>query len=107
MDEMDRSRTEEGKRRQKPLRTVRRFYRINRRDISFLRFILEAYDGVAVLTTQDGQRGIVSITIAPGCEILVEGIITSLAAGGEIVIEALTAEDRAVGFKGHACARSI
>ena len=49
-----------------PLKTIQHFYRIDRRDISYLRFILEAYDGMAVLTTRDAARGIVSVTIAPG-----------------------------------------
>ncbi len=69
------------------LRTSRCFYRINRRDISFLRFILEAYDGAAVLTTEDARRGIVGITTAPGCRALIEAVITSLAEAGEIMAE--------------------
>ena len=85
-------------RRDRRLRTLRRFYRINRRDISFLRFILEAYDGVALLTTQDAQQGIVSLTIAPGCETLVDGIIGSLAAGEDIMIEPLASADCATCF---------
>ncbi len=74
------------------LRTSRRLYRIERGDISFLRFILEAYDGMAVVTTQDAARGIVSITMAPGCEDQVAGVIAALAAEGQIYIEALAGE---------------
>ena len=74
------------------LRTSRSYYRIDRGDISFLRFILEAYDGMAVVTTRDAARGIVSITMAPGCEDQVAKIIAALAAEGEIYIEALGAE---------------
>lgn len=106
MDEGDKIPTEESDRRDRPLRTSRRFYRINRRDISFLRFILEAYDGAALLTTQDAPQGIVSITIAPGCETLVDGIIASLAAGDDIMIEPLASEERATRFQGHVCLSS-
>ena len=74
------------------LRTSQRFYRIDRGDISYLRFILEAYDGMAVVTTQDAARGIVSITMAPGAEDEVAAIIAGLAAEGEIYIEALAGE---------------
>ncbi len=74
--------------------TTRRDYRINRGDISFLRFILEAYDGMAVVTTLDAARGIVRITMAPGCEDQVAVIIAALAAEGEVYIEALAADAR-------------
>ena len=57
-----------------------RHYHMDRRQISFVRFILEAYDNVAVLTTLDPQRAEVAITAAPGCEALVAGILDSLAA---------------------------
>ncbi len=75
-----------------PFLTSRRLYRINRRDISFLRFILEGYDGLALLTTQDAARGIVSVAMAPGCEDLVEQVIATLATDGEIYIEPLAAD---------------
>jgi hypothetical protein len=75
------------------LRTTRRHYRLDRRDISFLRFILEAYDGMAVLTTRDAALGVVRITMAPGSEALVENVITALAEAGEIHIEPFQADD--------------
>lgn len=103
MDEMDRSRTEDLNRSNGPLRTSQRFYRIDRRDIGFLRFIIEAYDGMAVLTTRDAPRGIVSVTIAPGCETIVTDVITSLSESGEIYIEPLAAEDSANCLQGCAC----
>jgi hypothetical protein len=106
MEESNKIPNEEPDRRDRPRRTSQRFYRINRRDISFLRFILEAYDGVAVLTTQDVRQGIVSIAIAPGCETLVDGIITSLAAGEDIMIESFAPEDCTTCFQGHACVNS-
>ncbi len=75
------------------LHTTQRFFRIDRRDISYLRFILEGYDGTAVLTTRDPARGIISITIAPGCESLVDDIINALSRAEAIFIEPLPAED--------------
>lgn len=38
------------------------------RQIHTLRFILEAYEGIAVLTTLDSKLGLVELSIAPGCE---------------------------------------
>jgi len=67
------------------LETITRYYRIDRREISFLKFILEAYDGLAVVTTLDSTKGIISITIAPGCIQDAEEIIQGLQ--NEIMIE--------------------
>jgi hypothetical protein len=93
MDKLHRLETAGAPRRGEALNTTRRFYRIDRRDISFLRFILEAYDGMAVLTTRDAALGIVSITMAPGCEALVDDVVTALAAGGDIHIEPFRTDD--------------
>ena len=60
------------------VKTTKQYYRIDRREISFLKFILEAYDGLAVLTTIDSEKGIVVINIAPGCEADVEMILQDL-----------------------------
>jgi len=70
---------------EKNLETITRYYRIDRREISFLKFILEAYDGLAVVTTLDSTKGIISITIAPGCIQDAEEIIQGLQ--NEIMIE--------------------
>jgi hypothetical protein len=67
--------------------TTQHLYRVDRRDISFLRFILEAYDGMAVVTTRDAARGIVTVTVAPGCETDVAEILNALVAAGEIYME--------------------
>jgi phospholipid N-methyltransferase len=58
--------------------TERRYYRIDRRQIHFLRFILEGYDGVAVLTTIDPSEGLVVLHIGPGCQTMVDAIIQDL-----------------------------
>ena len=71
------------------LHTTQRYFRINRRDISYLRFILEAYEGVAVLTTVDPGEGIVKILIAPGSERLVADVLDALCASRDILMEPL------------------
>ena len=50
------------------LKTIKKYYRVDRRQISFIRFIFEGYDGLAVLTTLDPHQGQVCLSIAPGCE---------------------------------------
>ena len=61
--------------------TTRRVYRLDRRQISFVKFILEAYDNMAVMSTLDARQALVQVIIAPGCETIVDGIMTGL--GGE------------------------
>lgn len=69
------------------METIRKIFRVDRREIAFLRFILEAYDGIAVLTTVDPVLGIVSLHIPPGCIEEVETILDGLKK--EIRIEAI------------------
>lgn len=65
--------------------TVEKRFRIDRREIAYLRFIFEAYDGLAVVTTIDSQSGTVALHIPPGCEADVEQIMEDL--GKEMMIE--------------------
>ncbi len=58
--------------------TTKKYYRIDRREIAYLRFILEAYDGIAVVSTLDSSAGLVVVHIAPGCEQDVETILQDL-----------------------------
>ncbi len=58
------------------LKTTIDYYRMDRRRISFVKFILEAYDNMAVLTTLDAAQAIVKVTIAPGCEKIVRDILS-------------------------------
>jgi hypothetical protein len=67
------------------METTARCYRMDRRQISFVKFILEAYDNVAVMSTMDPQAGVVRISIAPGCEALVKGIMDSFTGKFEVV----------------------
>lgn len=69
----------------KALTTSLRTYRMDRRRISFLKSILEAYDNVAVLTTLDARQGLVKMIVAPGCEEVVDSIVVSLSDDLEIV----------------------
>jgi hypothetical protein len=61
-----------------PKTTEKRYYRVDRRQIHFLKFILEGYDGVAVLTTIDPSEGLVVLHIGPGCQSMVDVIIQDL-----------------------------
>jgi len=51
-----------------PVACTVRNYLIDPHQIHYLRFIIEAYPGMAVVSTVDPELGLVSIAVAPGCE---------------------------------------
>jgi len=67
--------------------TARRIYRLDRCQIGFVKFILEAYDNVAVMSTLDPRQALVQVLIAPGCETMVDEIMTDL--GSELGVVAV------------------
>ena len=67
------------------LETIKKYYRIDRREICFLKFILEGYEGLALLTTCNPGEGIVVLKIAPGCEAEASSLMQALQK--EIMIE--------------------
>ena len=70
------------------MQTTRQFYRVDRRKISIIRFIFEAYEGLAVVTTLDPATGVISLAVAPGCEALAKSVMDDLAK--KIMIEPMT-----------------
>ena len=61
-----------------PKRSSLWVYQVDPYEIHYLKFILEAYDGLATLTTLDSQKGLVQLAVPPGCsrslEILMEAL---------------------------------
>ena len=41
---------------------------MERREIHYFRFLLESYDGMALVSTIDPHQALIQISIAPGCE---------------------------------------
>lgn len=68
-----------------PFNTTERRVRVERSQISYLRFIFEAYDGIVVVSTSDAARGEILLHMAPGCEDVVEMVIADL--GRHLLIE--------------------
>lgn len=64
---------------------TKKYYRVEKKNISFLKFIFEAYDGIAVITTVDRPKGIVMFRIPPGCENDVDMVLQDL--GKKMMIE--------------------
>ncbi len=63
----------------------RRYFRIDRNKIGLLRFMLEAYEGIATLTTIDPAEGRVVLLVPPGCEEDVDTLLADLS--GDIFLE--------------------
>ena len=58
--------------------TTTRFFRLDRRNLAYLTFIFEAYEGLATVSTVDKKETIVSITTLPGLEADVDDLIVAL-----------------------------
>ncbi len=74
------------------METIKRYYRIDRREVYFVKFIIEAYDGIAQMSSLDPARGIVVIYIAHGCADIVDVVIKELKK--DILIEKIDWEDK-------------
>ena len=51
---------------------------MDRRQIAFIKFVFEAYDGIAGMRTINPSKGIIKLHIAPGCEAEVDRILQDL-----------------------------
>jgi hypothetical protein len=58
--------------------THSRFFRVHRKDIAYFKFIIESYEGMAVMRTKDPQEAIVELMVAPGWEKDVDEILEGL-----------------------------
>ncbi len=58
--------------------TYSKYFRIRRKDIAYFKFILESYEGMAVVRTKDPTEAIVELMIAPGWEKDVDAVLKGL-----------------------------
>ena len=68
---------------------------MDRRQIAYIKFIIEAYDGIAGMRTINPTKGIIKLHIAPGCEEQVDRILHDLK--GEILIQRIASESSGSG----------
>ncbi len=61
------------------------FFRVRQRDIAYIKFILEAYEGMNVMSTADNGKGIIKVSVMPGFEHDMDGLLEDM--GKEIVME--------------------
>ena len=60
------------------METIRKSYLVDRSRISYIRWIVESYDGMAIVSTIDPDNAVIELKIAPGCESTVNELIHSL-----------------------------
>jgi len=70
--------------------TVSRYFRLRRKDIAYFKFIIESYEGMAVVRTKDPHEALVELMVAPGWERDVDEVIEGLQR--EIQIEPLSSK---------------
>lgn len=67
--------------------TQSRYFRLRRKDIAYFKFIIESYEGMAVLRTKDPREAVVELMVAPGWEKDLDEVLGGLRR--EILIEDL------------------
>ena len=60
------------------LNSTKQIFKVDRREIHFLRFTLESYDGMALVSTIDPYVALIEVSMAPGCERQVLELIDAL-----------------------------
>jgi hypothetical protein len=73
------------------IKTIQRYFRVDRKAICLLRFTFEGYEGIANVTTLTSATGLIVFNIAPGCESDVENVLQDLQK--HVYMEAILPED--------------
>lgn len=60
------------------METIKHLFKVDRREINYLKITIESYDGMAVVKTIDPNAAIIELQISPGCETLVFDLLDSL-----------------------------
>jgi len=58
--------------------TQSKYFRLRREDIAYLKFIIESYEGMAVVRTKDPYEAVVELMVAPGWERDLEEVLEGL-----------------------------
>ncbi|MBN1882218.1 MAG: DUF4911 domain-containing protein [Deltaproteobacteria bacterium] len=64
--------------------TINRYFTLERSGIGPLKFLLEAYEGIAVMRTLPDTASTIEIMIAPGFEEVVDGILAEISSQYDI-----------------------
>jgi len=81
------------------LKSIRRYFRVNREDIGYLTFILESYSGLAVVRTIDSKEALIEILIAPQNGDLFDDLIFNLRHKEKLQLIPITIDNQKVNDK--------
>jgi len=73
-----------------PSSLIRRVFRVDRDEIGYIRFTLESYGGMAMVTTLDPHAALIGVFISTGCEETVIALLASLKHDEGLHIQLLT-----------------
>lgn len=59
--------------------TCTKYFRVDRRELAYLKFIVEAYEGLAVLSTVDREGSVVKLTAPSALEADLDLLLAALA----------------------------
>lgn len=62
----------------KKVKMVKKYYKLKRKDISIIQFIIEGYEGMATVTTIDPQAAIIQVSIIPDFLSEIKNVINDL-----------------------------
>ena len=68
-----------------------RYFKVRHRDMVYLKFILEAYEGMNVMSTVENVAGIIRIAIMEGFEADMDALLAEL--GRQVAMEAVVWDD--------------
>ena len=68
-----------------------RYFKVRHRDMVYLKFILEAYEGMNVMSTVDNVAGIIRIAVMEGFEADMDGLLAEL--GQQVSMEPVVWDD--------------
>jgi hypothetical protein len=60
------------------METIKLSYRVERKDISYLSWIIQSYEGIAIVKTIDPYKAIIELQISPGCEDIIFELLDAL-----------------------------
>lgn len=60
------------------METIKLNFQVDRKEIGYLRWIVESYDGMAFLKTIEPFQAIIELEISSGCEMIVFELLESL-----------------------------
>ena len=74
------------------MNSVKQVFRVKRKDINYIRWTVESYDGMAVVRTVDPKEAFIEILTLPGCVQWITSLLDSLKEEEYLEIEKITQE---------------